>query len=106
MPTTRNQSQEERIDQMMPTQPRKEVDQEGSSSGGLQLNDTFNLRSPKLVFPMYSGDDPSPWIYRAERYFDVHEIPVGQRVQIASIHLDGEASLCYQWYRRSHPQLS
>nr|DAD29438.1 TPA_asm: hypothetical protein HUJ06_030906 [Nelumbo nucifera] len=89
------------------TRLMKDGKQEGSSGDSQQVVGTPHVRNAKVNFPIFSGeDDPVPWVNRAEQYFEYHNIPASQSLQLASIHLDGEANVWYQWYWRSHPQLT
>ncbi|KAF5477456.1 hypothetical protein F2P56_004096 [Juglans regia] len=53
-------------------------------------------RGIKLDFPRFRGGNPSPWIYRANQYFLYHQVPPGQRIFIASFHMDDEALIWFQ----------
>ncbi|XP_019054601.1 PREDICTED: uncharacterized protein LOC109115249 [Nelumbo nucifera] len=55
---------------------------------------------------MFYGGDPIPWILKAEKYFEYHDIQGLQRMTIASFHLEGEVILRFQWFRHSRPQIS
>ncbi|XP_038977863.1 uncharacterized protein LOC120108346 [Phoenix dactylifera] len=57
------------------------------------------MRKPKIDFPKFSGGDPYEWMDKAEQYFDVYEVPRGDRVTLASFHLDGRASRWWRWIR-------
>ncbi|GMP48585.1 hypothetical protein CsSME_00015886 [Camellia sinensis var. sinensis] len=54
----------------------------------------------KLSFPKFIGDDPTGWIYRAEQYFEFQSIAPGQRVQLASFHLEGIALQWHRWFTK------
>jgi len=56
----------------------------------------------KLDFPKWDEDDPSGWVSRAERFFHFRGMPEASRVDIASIHLEGEAFQWYDWFEASH----
>ena len=62
----------------------------GIHQGGLQT------RFARLDFPRFNGDNPTGWIYKAEQFFQLHEIPVQDRVALASFHLGGDTHLWYQ----------
>ncbi|XP_026433313.1 uncharacterized protein LOC113330698 [Papaver somniferum] len=54
-----------------------------------------SYRLPKMDFPHFDGENPRGWIQKCECYFQIHKIEDGQRVSIASLHLDGRAD---QWF--------
>jgi len=56
----------------------------------------------KLDFPRWDEDDPSDWVSSAERFFRFHGTPEASRVDIASIHLEGEVVQWYDWFEASH----
>lgn len=57
----------------------------------------------RLEFPRYDGGEPSSWLYRAEQFFDYHQTPPPQQVQIASFHLQGEALQWFRWISTTFP---
>nr|GFA52788.1 hypothetical protein [Tanacetum cinerariifolium] len=50
----------------------------------------------KLFFPRFSGEDPQGWVYQAEQYFEFQKVVEGDRIALASFHLDG---IALQWHR-------
>jgi hypothetical protein len=65
-------------------------------------NQNSNLPRMKLDFPRWDEDDPSGWVKRAERFFHFQGTLEASRVDIASIHLEGEAVQWYNWFEASH----
>ncbi|KAF8405656.1 hypothetical protein HHK36_007732 [Tetracentron sinense] len=65
-------------------------------------NQNYSLPCMKLDFPRWDEDDPSGWVSRAERFFRFHRTLEASRVDIASIHLEGEAVQWYDWFEASH----
>jgi hypothetical protein len=55
-----------------------------------------------MDFPRWDEDDPSGWVLRAEQFFLYHGTPEASKVDIASIHLEGEAIQWYDWFEASH----
>ena len=50
-----------------------------------------------IDFPYYDGhDDPITWVYRAKKYFSLHEIVEYDKVTLASFYLEGDAQLWFQ----------
>ncbi|RWV94190.1 hypothetical protein BHE74_00028122 [Ensete ventricosum] len=54
---------------------------------------TFDLNNPcmKVDFPKWEERDANRWISRAERYFRFYRTADATRVEIATIHLKGDA---------------
>lgn len=48
-------------------------------------------RLMKVDFPRFSREEVMQWIYKVERFFKIYDIPEDQKVDIASVHLDGKA---------------
>ncbi|KAD3641782.1 hypothetical protein E3N88_31006 [Mikania micrantha] len=72
---------------------------EGESSWRSQSgNRPFN----KIEFPNYGGGDPRGWILKAEKYFKYYHIPEDEKVDIASMHLDGDALDLFSWLSTDH----
>lgn len=51
----------------------------------------------KIDFPIFNGGDPRGWILKAEKYFKYYQIPDTEKVEIASMHLEGDALDLYSW---------
>jgi hypothetical protein len=51
----------------------------------------------KLNFPTFTGndEDPTSWIFKAEQYFEFHNIDFSQQVQLASFHM---GNVVLHWY--------
>nr|GEW78969.1 retrotransposon Gag domain, retroviral aspartyl protease [Tanacetum cinerariifolium] len=56
----------------------------------------------KINFPIFSSGDPRGWLMKAEKYFRYYQIPDEEKVEIASMHLEGDAWDLYSWL--SHDQ--
>ena len=72
-------------------------DRDGGAAGGIQT------RTVRLKFPEYSGGDPLDWLHQAEMFFDYHGTPPHQQVQLASFHLQQEASRWFRTANRARP---
>ncbi|GJS25856.1 retrotransposon gag domain, retroviral aspartyl protease [Tanacetum coccineum] len=67
---------------------------EGESSWrGRQSYRPYN----KIDFLIFSGGDPRGWLLKAEKYFRYYQIPDEEKVEIASMHLEGDALDLYSW---------
>lgn len=51
----------------------------------------------RLEFPIFSGDDPDGWVSKAERYFDVYQMPEREKLGAAILGLEGDALAWFQW---------
>nr|GFC27336.1 retrotransposon Gag domain, retroviral aspartyl protease [Tanacetum cinerariifolium] len=56
----------------------------------------------KIDFSIFSSGDPRGWLMKAEKYFSYYQIPDEEKVEIASMHLEGDALDLYSWV--SHDQ--
>nr|GEV55516.1 retrotransposon Gag domain, retroviral aspartyl protease [Tanacetum cinerariifolium] len=57
----------------------------------------------KIDFSIFSSGDPHGWLMKAEKYFRYYQIPDEEKVEIASMHLEGDALDLYSWL--SHDQI-
>ena len=62
---------------------------QGWFSRGLQL--------PKIDMRKFDGKDPLTWIFQMEHFFDTHHVPNLQKVTIASLYLEPQQFVWYQW---------
>ncbi|GKG27838.1 hypothetical protein Tco_0406165, partial [Tanacetum coccineum] len=51
----------------------------------------------KIVFPTFSDGDLRGWILKAEEYFRYYDIPKKEKVDVASMHMEGDALDFYSW---------
>lgn len=66
----------------------------------------FNTRFARIDFPKFSGEDPSGWVYKCERFFYYNMIENNNRVKLATLHLEGKALNWYQWFEKCHGQMT
>jgi hypothetical protein len=45
----------------------------------------------------FDGKDPITWILQMEQFFDLHNVPQTQKVQIASLYLEPNQFVWYRW---------
>ena len=50
----------------------------------------------KVEMPIFNGDDPDSWLFRAERYFQIHKLTDFEKMTVATISFEGPA---LNWYR-------
>ena len=53
-------------------------------------------RFKRVEMPVFDGDDPDSWLFRAERYFQIHKLTDSERLTVATISFEGPA---LNWYR-------
>jgi hypothetical protein len=62
------------------------------------INSKFGLKTnhvPKINMRNFDGKDPITWILQMEKFFDLHNVPHTQKVQIASLYLEPNQ---FVWY--------
>nr|GMC60707.1 Transposon Ty3-G Gag-Pol polyprotein [Ipomoea batatas] len=57
--------------------------------------------SMRLDIPKFGGEDPHQWIFNIQEYFNFHQTPETQRLQIAGFCLEAEASEWFRWMKRN-----
>jgi hypothetical protein len=45
----------------------------------------------------FDGKDPIRWILHMEQFFDLHDVPLTQKVRIESLYLEINQFVWYQW---------
>ena len=50
-----------------------------------------------LELPIFEGDDPNSWVFRAKRYFTVNQLTDAEKLESAALSFEGEALLWFQW---------
>ena len=63
-------------------------------------NCNFGLKTnhvPKIDMRKFDGKDPITWILQMEQFFDLHNVPHTQKVQIASLYLEPNQFVWYRW---------
>ncbi|PWA84530.1 retrotransposon gag domain, Retroviral aspartyl protease [Artemisia annua] len=70
-----------------------QFEDEGSSGGNQRRYRPYN----KIDFPTFSDGDPRGWILKAEKYFRYYNVLEEERVDVAAMHLEGDALDLYSW---------
>lgn len=83
--TSGGDDREDRGDDKSKTEDKK---QEASSSHTESPNVDHSIFR-KLEIPLFSGDDPLGWIFRAERYFKVNKVTEGEKRDAAVLCFEG-----------------
>lgn len=60
-------------------------------------------RVRKLEMPVFSGENPDSWLYRAKRYFEVNGLTENEKLSTVGVSLDGEALSWLQWPEARKP---
>lgn len=50
----------------------------------------------RLEFPHFDGNNPASWVFKANHFFEFHQIPNNQKLLMVSFHMEGKALLWYQ----------
>ncbi|KAL0540077.1 hypothetical protein IC582_024306 [Cucumis melo] len=68
-----------------------------------EVNTTIVDRSKykKLEMPMFLGENPESWVYRAEHFFEINNLPEAEKVKVAVVSFGQDE---VDWYRWSHNQ--
>nr|GEX69751.1 retrotransposon Gag domain, retroviral aspartyl protease [Tanacetum cinerariifolium] len=70
----------------------------------VELSYSNHNRRPfhKIEFPVFSGGDPRGWILKAEKYFRFYNTLDEEKVDVAAMHLEGDALDLYSWMSAEH----
>ncbi|KAA0066460.1 uncharacterized protein E6C27_scaffold21G005610 [Cucumis melo var. makuwa] len=72
--------------------------EEGRVDGKADNDEPATDRSKfkKVEMPVFSGEDPDSWLFRAERYFQIHKLTESEKMLVSTISFDGPT---LNWYR-------
>ena len=68
--------------------PEKKDDNEGENNNRSKFK--------KVEMLVFNGDDPDSWLFRADRYFQIHKLTDSKKLTVATISFEG---LDLNWYR-------
>ncbi|KAL2476111.1 1-phosphatidylinositol-3-phosphate 5-kinase [Abeliophyllum distichum] len=54
----------------------------------------------RLEMPIFDGENSNRWVFRKERYFGVNQLSDAEKLEMATLCLDGSALAWYQWEHR------
>ncbi|KAL4281742.1 hypothetical protein GQ457_03G022050 [Hibiscus cannabinus] len=64
-----------------------------------QIGNSGNfMPRPKIELPFFEGQNPRGWIKKCQKYFSIFAIPEYQKVEIASMYLNGKAETWFDGY--------
>ena len=59
-----------------------------------------------MDFPQFNGEDPTGWIYKAEKFFHYQQTENSEKITLASFHLLDDALQWYQWFEKTRTNVS
>ena len=81
-----------------------------STNWGLNNNHTgknsIQTRFSKLNFPKFEVENPSGWIYKFNLFFNINGIVEEEKIELASINLEGHALEWFQGYEVGHENIN
>ncbi|TYK16028.1 uncharacterized protein E5676_scaffold32G00230 [Cucumis melo var. makuwa] len=102
-------------DELRENQSYKKKEESGTSDGSImkmkgkmeetditgEVNTHLVDRSKykKLEMPMFLGENPESWVYRAEHFFEINNLPEAEKVKVAVVSFGQDE---VDWYRWSH----
>ncbi|GJW69389.1 hypothetical protein Tco_0123813 [Tanacetum coccineum] len=72
-------------------------DKLGNASGNQDEGGSSGHHQGKIAFPTLSDRDQRGWMLKAEWYFRYYDIQEKEKVDVASMHLEGDALVFYSW---------
>ncbi|XP_019450597.1 PREDICTED: uncharacterized protein LOC109352871 [Lupinus angustifolius] len=58
---------------------------------------TTQPRPPKLQLTPFDGSEPLDWLFQAEQFFQLYQVPPDHRLHIISFYMNGEALSWFKW---------
>ena len=55
----------------------------------------------KVEMPVFNGNNPDLWLFRANRYFQIHKLTDSEKMTVSVISFDGPT---LDWYRSQEPR--
>ncbi|TYK05726.1 ty3-gypsy retrotransposon protein [Cucumis melo var. makuwa] len=88
------------------TEKRKVRNEEGTQEEGEEGETSLSVETgggqerikfKKLEMPVFNGEDPEGWFYRAEHYFQMHLLNEREKLKIAVVSLEGRGLNWFRW---------
>lgn len=54
-------------------------------------------RIKRLELPVFNGEDPYGWTFKADRYFNINRYEAAERVEATAVCMEGRSLNWYQW---------
>lgn len=67
------------------TMKEKEGEKGESSQAKANEGDVDRSKYKHLEMPIFSGEHPNSWVFRAEHYFGIHELSNAEKIKVAII---------------------
>ncbi|KAL2504958.1 Uncharacterized protein Adt_20579 [Abeliophyllum distichum] len=68
-----------------------------SGGDGRMGRGTYDVRMktklPEIYFPWFGGENPREWVRKANKYFQIHQIPEELKIEIAKMYLKSRANI-------------
>lgn len=61
------------------------------------------INGRKIKMPIFYGEDPEGWFYRAELYFSMNEYFEEEKLRIIGLYFEGRAFKWFKWYNDNEP---
>ncbi|XP_057444361.1 uncharacterized protein LOC130736560 [Lotus japonicus] len=68
-----------------------------SSSIPLASSSNTFTKIPKLQLTAFDGGNPLDWIFKAEQFFNFHQTPPAQRLEMIAFYMSGDALSWFKW---------
>ena len=81
----------------IPSMNKHDIRGTDSNMGSNQGWSPRGLQLPKIDMKKFDGKDPITWIFQMQKFFDIHQVPNLQKVTIASLYLEPQQFVWYQW---------
>ena len=52
------------------------------TEGGNRRLDFWDFQARKIELPVYAGDDPDEWTYRADQYFSLQRLTSAEQLEV------------------------
>ena len=65
----------------------------------INLNTVDRSKYKKLEMPMFLGKNPKSWVYRAEHFFEINNLPKTEKIKVVVVSFGSNE---VDWYRWTH----
>ncbi|CAM8941280.1 unnamed protein product [Rhodiola kirilowii] len=89
---------------LLPSPPGASTYHSGGSNQAAPPSETHyqQVRTPCIDVVLFTGDDVEAWLFQIERFFEHNQIPLDQRLTMATFYMNGEPLRWYQWLYSTH----
>lgn len=93
-------SQNHNLEGSSPNRNSSSEGTQGGTIGGVQT------RISRVDFPQFNGEDPTGWIYKAEKFSKYQKTADEEKIALASFHLQDDALQWYKWFEKTQKNVS